>query len=227
MGLFFGLSAEVGVRGGFGAEGPGLCPLQEIYLLQSQISDTSVVVKMDNSRELSMDSVVADIKGQYDNVASRNQAEAKSWYQTKVSWRVTSSRAERILGKLELPLEMHPCTQGGCCGGLGIAGAAGGTLQRNRELALRSCIPAPSSATSRSSAVSPRLSPNPKCEQFKATVTQQGETLCRTKEDIKELTRVIQRLTAEVENTKQQVSALLLLRVCFLLSSRLERLLLT
>lgn len=217
----------MGVRGGFGAEGPGLCPLQEIYLLQSQISDTSVVVKMDNSRELSRDSVVADIKGQYDNVASRNQAEAKSWYQTKVSWRVTSSRAERILGKLELPLEMHPCTQGGCCGGLGRAGAAGGTLQRNRELALRSCIPAPSSATSRSSAVSPRLSPNPKCEQFKATVTQQGETLRRTKEDIKELTRVIQRLTAEVENTKQQVSALLLLRVCFLLSSRLERLLLT
>uniref|UniRef100_A0A8D1Z5W2 IF rod domain-containing protein n=1 Tax=Sus scrofa TaxID=9823 RepID=A0A8D1Z5W2_PIG len=98
---------------------------EEIYLLQSQISDTSVVVKMDNSRELSRDSVVADIKGQYDNVASRNQAEAKSWYQTK-------------------------------------------------------------------------------CEQFKATVTQQGETLCRTKEDIKELTRVIQRLTAEVENTKQQ-----------------------
>uniref|UniRef100_I3LJT0 Uncharacterized protein n=1 Tax=Sus scrofa TaxID=9823 RepID=I3LJT0_PIG len=86
---------------------------EEIYLLQSQISDTSVVVKMDNSRELSMDSVVADIKGQYDNVASRSQAEAKSWYQTK-------------------------------------------------------------------------------CEQFKAT------------EDIKELTRVIQRLTAEVENTKQQ-----------------------
>lgn len=38
---------------------------------------------------------------------------------------------------------------------------------------------------------------------------------------------MIQRLTAEVENTKQQVSALLLLRVCFLLSSRLERLLLT
>lgn len=131
----------------------------------------SVVVKMDNSRELSRDSVVADIKGQYDNVASRNQAEAKSWYQTKVSWRVTSSRAERILGKLELPLEMHPCTQGGCCGGLGRAGAAGGTLQRNRELALRSCIPAPSSATSRSSAVSPRLSPNLQCEQFKATVT--------------------------------------------------------
>ena len=36
-------------------------------------------------------------------------------------------------------------------------------------------------------------------------VTQQGENLRRTKEEINELNRVIQRLTAEVENAKCQV----------------------
>ena len=41
-------------------------------------------------------------------------------------------------------------------------------------------------------------------------VTQQGENLRRTKEEINELNRVIQRLTAEVENAKQQVGGLLL-----------------
>uniref|UniRef100_A0A4W2D3G3 IF rod domain-containing protein n=1 Tax=Bos indicus x Bos taurus TaxID=30522 RepID=A0A4W2D3G3_BOBOX len=98
---------------------------EEIYLLQSQISDTSVVVKMDNSRELNMDSVVAEIKAQYDGIASRSRAEVESWYQTK-------------------------------------------------------------------------------CEEMKVTVTQQGENLRRTKEEINELNRMIQRLTAEVENAKQQ-----------------------
>ncbi|XP_077932120.1 keratin, type II cuticular Hb5-like isoform X2 [Halichoerus grypus] len=66
---------------------------EEIYLLQSQISDTSVVVKMDNSRELNMDSVVAEIKAQYDDVASRSRAEAESWYQTK-RYKLESAVAE-------------------------------------------------------------------------------------------------------------------------------------
>ncbi|XP_042524729.1 keratin, type II cuticular Hb5-like [Dipodomys spectabilis] len=98
---------------------------QEICYLQSQISETSVVVKMDNSRELNMDMVVAEIKAQYDDIASRSRAEAESWYQTK-------------------------------------------------------------------------------CEEMKATVDQQGENLRRSKEELNELNRMIQRLTAEVESAKQQ-----------------------
>ena len=43
------------------------------------------------------------------------------------------------------------------------------------------------------------------CEEIKATVIQHGETLRRTKEEINELNRMIQRLTAEVENAKCQV----------------------
>uniref|UniRef100_A0A2K5Z482 Keratin 86 n=1 Tax=Mandrillus leucophaeus TaxID=9568 RepID=A0A2K5Z482_MANLE len=47
-----------------------------------------------------------------------------------------------------------------------------------------------------------------KCEEMKATVIRHGETLRRTKEEINELNRMIQRLTAEVENAKCQNSKL-------------------
>ncbi|KAM6215141.1 keratin, type II cuticular Hb6 [Rhynchocyon petersi] len=102
---------------------------EEIRALHSQISDTSVVVKMDNSRDLNMDCVIAEIKAQYDDIASRSRAEAESWYRSK-------------------------------------------------------------------------------CEEMKATVIRHGETLRRTKEEINELNRMIQRLTAEVENAKCQNSKL-------------------
>ncbi|XP_004461006.1 keratin, type II cuticular Hb1 [Dasypus novemcinctus] len=98
---------------------------EEIRVLNSHISDTSVIVKMDNSRDLNMDSIVAEIKAHYDDIASRSRAEAESWYRSK-------------------------------------------------------------------------------CEEMKATVIRHGETLRRTKEEINELNRMIQRLTAEVENAKCQ-----------------------
>ncbi|KAG8518338.1 Keratin, type II microfibrillar, component 7C [Galemys pyrenaicus] len=102
---------------------------EEIRVLHAHISDTSVVVKMDNSRDLNMDCVIAEIKAQYDDIASRSRAEAESWYRSK-------------------------------------------------------------------------------CEEMKATVIRHGETLRRTKEEINELNRMIQRLTAEVENAKCQNSKL-------------------
>ena len=40
---------------------------------------------MDNSRDLNMDCVIAEIKAQYDDIASRSRAEAESWYRSKVS----------------------------------------------------------------------------------------------------------------------------------------------
>ncbi|KAL6059906.1 hypothetical protein STEG23_003662 [Scotinomys teguina] len=55
----------------------------EIIYLQSQVSETSVVVKLDNSQELGMDMVVAEIKAQYDDIASRSWTEAESRYQTQ------------------------------------------------------------------------------------------------------------------------------------------------
>ncbi|KAL0611679.1 LOW QUALITY PROTEIN: Keratin, type II cuticular Hb6 [Plecturocebus cupreus] len=56
---------------------------EEIRILQSHISDTSTVVKLDNSQDLNMDCVIAEIKAQYDNVATCSLAEAESWYHSK------------------------------------------------------------------------------------------------------------------------------------------------
>uniref|UniRef100_A0A667XVE1 IF rod domain-containing protein n=1 Tax=Myripristis murdjan TaxID=586833 RepID=A0A667XVE1_9TELE len=55
----------------------------EIHELQAQIKDTSVVVEMDNSRNLDMDAIVAEVRAQYEDIANRSRAEAETWYQTK------------------------------------------------------------------------------------------------------------------------------------------------
>uniref|UniRef100_A0A2K5D1A0 IF rod domain-containing protein n=1 Tax=Aotus nancymaae TaxID=37293 RepID=A0A2K5D1A0_AOTNA len=102
---------------------------EEIRVLQSHISDTSMAVKLDNSRDLSIDCITAEIKAQYDDIATCSRAKAGSWYHSR-------------------------------------------------------------------------------CEEMKATVIRHGETLRRTKEEINELNRMIQRLTAEVENAKCQNSKL-------------------
>lgn len=60
--------------------------VQELRELQSQIKDTSVIVEMDNSRNLDMDAIVAEVRAQYEDIANRTRAEAETWYKTKVIW---------------------------------------------------------------------------------------------------------------------------------------------
>ncbi|XP_078104222.1 keratin, type II cytoskeletal 8-like [Sander vitreus] len=55
----------------------------ELRELQSQIKDTSVIVEMDNSRNLDMDSIVAEVRAQYEDIANRSKAEAETWYKQK------------------------------------------------------------------------------------------------------------------------------------------------
>ncbi|NXA16577.1 K2CO protein, partial [Sapayoa aenigma] len=55
----------------------------EINELQAQISDTSVVLSMDNNRHLDLDSIIAEVKAQYEDIANRSRAEAEAWYQSK------------------------------------------------------------------------------------------------------------------------------------------------
>ncbi|XP_048219940.1 keratin, type II cytoskeletal 5-like [Perognathus longimembris pacificus] len=55
----------------------------ELAQLQAQISETSVVLSMDNNRNLDLDSIIAEVKSQYEDIANRSRAEAESWYQTK------------------------------------------------------------------------------------------------------------------------------------------------
>ncbi|KAM6216341.1 keratin, type II cytoskeletal 75-like [Rhynchocyon petersi] len=56
---------------------------EELSHMQTRVSDTSVVLSMDNNRSLNLDSIIAEVKAQYEDIANRSRAEAESWYQNK------------------------------------------------------------------------------------------------------------------------------------------------
>ncbi|KAL4839930.1 hypothetical protein H8958_011833 [Nasalis larvatus] len=56
---------------------------KEIRELQSLILDMSVVLSMDSSHSLDMDSIITEVKVQYEEMANHRQAEAESIYQIK------------------------------------------------------------------------------------------------------------------------------------------------
>ncbi|KAM9760289.1 keratin, type II cytoskeletal 6A-like [Dama dama] len=65
----------------------------ELAQMQTHISDTSVILSMDNNRSLDLDSIIAEVKAQYEEIAQRSRAEAESWYQSKYEeLRVTAGR---------------------------------------------------------------------------------------------------------------------------------------
>ncbi|XP_060737630.1 keratin, type II cytoskeletal cochleal [Tachysurus vachellii] len=65
---------------------------EEVQELKEQLKDTSVVVEMDNSRQLNMEQVVKKVKSQYEEVSARSRQEAEPWYQKK--FELVSSQVE-------------------------------------------------------------------------------------------------------------------------------------
>uniref|UniRef100_A0A8C4Y505 IF rod domain-containing protein n=1 Tax=Gopherus evgoodei TaxID=1825980 RepID=A0A8C4Y505_9SAUR len=55
----------------------------ELAQMQRQISDTSVILSMDNNRALDLDGIIAEVKAHYEDMANRSRAEANSMYQSK------------------------------------------------------------------------------------------------------------------------------------------------
>ncbi|XP_007452424.1 PREDICTED: keratin, type II cytoskeletal 6A-like [Lipotes vexillifer] len=55
----------------------------ELAQVQTHVSDTSVVLSMDNNRTLDLDSIIAEVKAQYEEIAHRSREEAESWYKCK------------------------------------------------------------------------------------------------------------------------------------------------
>ncbi|GAB5573821.1 keratin [Prionailurus iriomotensis] len=55
----------------------------EIAQIQSHISDTSVILSMDNNRNLDLDSIITEVRAQYEEIALKSKAEAEALYQTK------------------------------------------------------------------------------------------------------------------------------------------------
>ncbi|XP_055975972.1 keratin, type II cytoskeletal 7 [Sorex fumeus] len=56
----------------------------ELAEMQSQISETSVVLSMDNNRSLDLDGIIAEVKAHYEDIANRSRAEVETMYQTKL-----------------------------------------------------------------------------------------------------------------------------------------------
>ncbi|XP_021039938.1 keratin, type II cytoskeletal 4 [Mus caroli] len=56
----------------------------ELAQMQTHVSDTSVVLSMDNNRNLDLDSIIAEVRAQYEDIARKSKAEVESWYQIKV-----------------------------------------------------------------------------------------------------------------------------------------------
>ncbi|XP_022375161.1 keratin, type II cytoskeletal 72 isoform X2 [Enhydra lutris kenyoni] len=57
----------------------------EITQMQSHISDTSVILSMDNNRDLDLDSIIDEVRAQYEEIALKSKTEAEALYQTKCS----------------------------------------------------------------------------------------------------------------------------------------------
>ncbi|CAM4603547.1 keratin, type II cytoskeletal 5-like [Lepidochelys kempii] len=77
----------------------------ELAQMQRQISDTSIILSMDNNRALDLDGIIAEVKAHYEDMANRSRAEANSMYQGKFQeLQVTAGKQDNDLknSKLEI-----------------------------------------------------------------------------------------------------------------------------
>ncbi|XP_522392.4 keratin, type II cytoskeletal 74 [Pan troglodytes] len=56
----------------------------EIAQIQTHASETSVILSMDNNRDLDLDSIIAEVRMHYEEIALKSKAEAEALYQTKI-----------------------------------------------------------------------------------------------------------------------------------------------
>uniref|UniRef100_H3BEL9 IF rod domain-containing protein n=2 Tax=Latimeria chalumnae TaxID=7897 RepID=H3BEL9_LATCH len=57
---------------------------EEISEMQTQIKDTSVIVELNNSRNLDLDNIITEVKSQYEQMAQKSRNEAEAAYRSKV-----------------------------------------------------------------------------------------------------------------------------------------------
>uniref|UniRef100_A0A8C0EQH7 IF rod domain-containing protein n=1 Tax=Bubo bubo TaxID=30461 RepID=A0A8C0EQH7_BUBBB len=65
---------------------------EELAQMQTISRDLSVVVSMDNNRHLDLDSIIEEVRRQYEQIAQNSRAEAEAWYQSRVKLQNTAGR---------------------------------------------------------------------------------------------------------------------------------------
>ncbi|KAM6215251.1 keratin, type II cytoskeletal 2 epidermal [Rhynchocyon petersi] len=55
----------------------------ELSQMQQCITDTNVILSMDNNRNLDLDSIIADVRAQYEDIAQKSKTEAETLYHSK------------------------------------------------------------------------------------------------------------------------------------------------
>lgn len=83
--------------------------------MQKSVSDTSVVLTMDNNRSLDLDSIIAEVKAQYEEIANRSRAEAESWYRCKVREADTAGLLQCPSGWESYWWQLRPWQDPECC----------------------------------------------------------------------------------------------------------------
>ncbi|KAM9674063.1 LOW QUALITY PROTEIN: keratin, type II cytoskeletal 74-like [Trichechus inunguis] len=56
----------------------------EIAPIQTPASETSVILSMDNNRDLDLDTIIAEVHAQYEEIALKSKAESEALYQSKI-----------------------------------------------------------------------------------------------------------------------------------------------
>uniref|UniRef100_A0A8C8AA43 Keratin 4 n=1 Tax=Otus sunia TaxID=257818 RepID=A0A8C8AA43_9STRI len=65
---------------------------EELAQMQTISRDLSVVVSMDNNRHLDLESIIEEVRRQYEQIAQSSRAEAEAWYQSRVKLQNTAGR---------------------------------------------------------------------------------------------------------------------------------------
>uniref|UniRef100_A0A8C3MSA6 Uncharacterized protein n=1 Tax=Geospiza parvula TaxID=87175 RepID=A0A8C3MSA6_GEOPR len=68
-------------------------------LRTSLCRDLSVVVSMDNNRHLDLDSIIEEVRRQYEQIAQSSRAEAEAWYQMSLSPLLQYEELQNTAGK--------------------------------------------------------------------------------------------------------------------------------
>lgn len=57
---------------------------QEITQLQTHASEASVILSMDNNRDLDLNSIITEVRNHYEDIARKSKTEAETLCQIKV-----------------------------------------------------------------------------------------------------------------------------------------------